>query len=130
MKQNFYIPPIMQLNVTQFVRLMMAFSVMISLAFAPLLTQQAMASHHSAGNVIGAMSEHYAATATDGSCEKSSDGQLSKSIECCEMSCSSLFAFETSGASLFSTRIADFDSVDSNQLTARASFGLKRPPRA
>ena len=113
----------------KFVRLVMALSVMLTLVFASLVSQHAMASHHFAEIGIDAMSEHSADTAKSGSCEKSSDGQLSKGLDCCEMSCSPLFVVETSSTALLYAQDADYHSVEASQLNARTSFGLKRPPR-
>ena len=114
-------------------RFVVTFYVALSLAFLPMLTQQAMAGHHvnEAVNVSATASSQEHSSAQSGSCAEQSDTQSAdKQMNCCDMNCSGFAAFEATEVPSVQLRIADHFEIDAEQLTSRIVFGLRRPPRA
>ena len=109
---------------------MLAVFVTLSIAFLPVLSQQAMAGHHVNDQI------NLAATAdgqehASGSCaEKSDTHSQDMQMNCCDMSCSSLAAFEATAIPAVQLQAVDHFETDAEQLTSRITFGFMRPPRA
>ena len=119
-----------QLKWTRFV---VAVFVTLSLAFLPMISQQAMAGHHVNDDVsldaTAGSQEH--ASATSGSCaEKPDTSSTDMRMDCCEMNCSNFAAFESAEVSDVQLQVSEHFEIDAEQLTSRISFGLMRPPRA
>lgn len=111
----------------------MAVFVMLSLAFLPLLSQQAMAGHHVNDEVsIDATASNQEHTSIkSGSCaEKSDTSSSDMQMNCCDMNCSNFAAFESTEVSAVQLQVSEHFVIDAQQLTSRITFGLMRPPRA
>lgn len=119
----------MQSKQAKWVRFVVAVFVTLSLAFLPILSQQAMAGHHVKSEVkldatVGSQ-EH-----ASGSCAKKSDTQSSDmQMNCCDMNCSTIAAFEATAVLAVQLQVAGYFEIDAEQLTSRMTFGLMRPPR-
>lgn len=118
---------------TKWARFVVAVYVALSLAFLPLLSQQAMAGHHVSDeisldqNEIG--QEH--ASMKSGSCaEKPDSSNSAKKMNCCDMNCSNLAAFATAEVAVVQAQVFEHFEINAEQLTSRMTFGLMRPPRA
>ena len=125
---------LMRVKQTKWVKFLVAIFVTLSLAFLPMLSEQAMAGHHSNGTTdivqVSLTSGQGHAFAKSGSCEETSKSQSGKmQLNCCDMSCSSFVAFATADIIVVNSQIADYFEVDAEQLTSRTSFGFMRPPR-
>lgn len=123
----------MALKQTRWARFVVAVFVMLSLAFLPLLSQQAMAGHHIQDDVsvdaTASSQEH--ASMKSGSCAKKSDTSSSDmQMNCCDMNCSNFAAFESTVVSAVQLQVSEHFVVDAQQLISRITFGLMRPPRA
>lgn len=114
----------------RFVSLVLALCVMLSLAFAPLFSQQAMASHHAADHSVEIANQVDHGGASKKSCGKKSGDSGNMSLDCCDMSCSPMVVFVAHPEVPQTNFVAKYVLVDADQLTSRITFGLKRPPRA
>ena len=120
----------MRVKQIKWARFVVAVFVTLSLALLPMLSQQAMAGHHVKDAINPAATadgqEH-----SSGSCAEKSETQTSDTqMDCCEMNCSNLAAFETTDVLAVQLQTADHFEIDAEQLTSRITFGLMRPPRA
>ncbi len=120
----------MRLRQIKWARFVVAVFVTLSLAFLPLLSQQAMAGHHVKDEIILATTadgqEH-----SSGPCAEKSETQTSDiQMDCCDINCSNLAAFEAIDVLAVQLQTADHFEIDAEQLTSRITFGLMRPPRA
>jgi hypothetical protein len=113
--------------------MVLAICVMLSLAFAPVFSFQAMASHHPVTSVEQAdikVADH----ADHGVARKDCGDRSSKSskmdMDCCDMTCSSVVVLANYSNDEVPTDFSIIHAlVDADQLTSRVNFGLKRPPR-
>lgn len=120
----------MRFDLARSVRLIMALCVMLSFAFSPLLSKQAMAFHHTIDAKITAATGHGHAAAVSGSCEEKSGSQSNKkNADCCDMACAPFEVVESGSAFAFVSHFVVYSVVEADQLTSRINFGLKRPPR-
>lgn len=114
-------------------RFVVAVFVALSLAFLPMLSQQAMAGHHVNDeiNLAATAGSQEHASATSASCaEKSDTSSTDRQMNCCDMNCTSFAAFGATDVPVVQLQVADHFEVDAEQLTSRITFGLMRPPRA
>ena len=123
----------MHVKQIKWVRFVVAVYVALSLAFLPLLSQQAMAGHHVNDEISldqnDSGQEH--ALMKSGSCsEKSDSSSNSKKMNCCDMNCSNLAAFASAEVAVVHAQTSEHYEIDAEQLTSRMVFGLMRPPRA
>jgi hypothetical protein len=113
------------------VRMVVALCVALSLAFMPVLSQQAMAAHHTraaADVAVSMIHSHEATTAKP--CEKTQDFNADKDVmNCCDMSCSFVATLEIGTVPVFTGHRSGYHQVDADELQSRMTFGLKRPPR-
>jgi len=122
----------MRLRQINLVRAIVTFVVMLSLAFLPILYQQAMAGHHDQRGVTFDVIESGMVheSGTSSSCnEKSGPQSTDIQTNCCDMSCSTVVTFEAVEVLAFQLRAADRFEIDADQLTSRIMFGLMRSPR-
>lgn len=108
----------------------MAVFVMLSLAFLPLLSQQAMAGHHIQEDGSTASSQEHASMKSGSCAEKSDTSSSDMQMNCCDMNCSNFAAFESTEVSAVQLQVSEHFVIDAQQLTSRITFGLMRPPRA
>ena len=120
----------MRLNQTRLARLIVALCVMVSLAFMPLLSQQAMAAHHAsnAGIEQSVQSGHDMAS-TESCDKKTADKSGEASSDCCEMTCSPLMVFQPENLSGLQPIVNQQYAFVGDELSSSMTNGLKRPPR-
>lgn len=122
----------MRVKQIKWARFVVAVYVALSLAFLPMLTQQAMAGHHvkDDASISATASSQEHESVKSGSCaEKSGTQSSDMEMNCCDMNCSSFAALETAVGTDGQLQIADHFEIDAEQLTSRIVFGLMRPPR-
>ena len=111
-------------------RFVMAVFVTLSLAFLPMLSQQAMAGHH-VNDEIGIAATAGSQEHASGSCaEKSDRSATDMEMDCCDMNCSNFAALGSAELSAVQLQVSEHFEIDAEQLTSRITFGLMRPPRA
>ncbi len=123
----------MRVKQTKWVRFVVAVYVALSLAFLPMLSQQAMAGHHVNDDVsveATASSQEHTSMKSGSCAEKSDTSSSDMQMNCCDMNCSNFAAFETAEISVFQLQVSEHFEIDAEQLTSRITFGLMRPPRA
>jgi hypothetical protein len=123
----------MRVKQIKWARFVVAVFVTLSLAFLPMLSQQAMAGHHVNDDVsldaTASSQEH--ASMKSGSCDEKSDTSSSDmQMNCCDMNCSNFAAFESAEVSAVQLQASEHFEIDAEQLTSRITSGLIRPPRA
>lgn len=116
-------------------RFVVAVFVTLSLAVLPVMSLQAMAGHHVKDAIEFASAtasvDHAHQKTAVGSCEQNSNTQSEKmQLDCCDMSCSTIDAFQASEQVAFALLVAGHFENDADQLVSRITFWLKRPPRA
>ncbi len=120
----------MRLKQTKWARFVVAIFVALSLAFLPMLSQQAMAGHH-VKDKINLVTTAYGQGHASGSCaEKSGTQSSDMQMDCCDMNCSNFAAFEAIGVPAVQLQVSEHFEIDAEQLISRITFGLMRPPRA
>jgi hypothetical protein len=120
----------MRLKQIKLVRFVMAIFVTLSLAFLPMLSQQAMAGHHGNDGINIAATEIGQEHAQGSCAEKAKTQSTEKQMNCCDLNCSTFAAVEAIGVPVLETQVTDRFEFDAEQLTSRNTFGLMRPPRA
>ena len=111
--------------------MMVALCVALSFAVLPILYQQAMAAHHAMDTSDAhGMSSGLTGDKAVKSCEKQPAQNPGKGeMSCCDISCSSVVAFETMMTPLFANPDSEHTELEADELYSRVGFGLKRPPR-
>jgi hypothetical protein len=119
-----------QIKISRFV---VAIFVALSLAFLPMLSQQAMAGHHINDDIsldATASSQEHASMKSGSCAEKADTSSSDMQMNCCDMNCSNFVAFEATDVLAVQLQTADHFEIDAEQLTSRITSGLMRPPRA
>ncbi len=122
----------MRVKQLKWARFVVAVFVTLSLAFLPMLSQQAMAGHHVSDDVsldANAGSQEHASMKS-GSCAEKSDTSSDMQMDCCDMNCSNFAAFAATDVLTVQLQISEHFERDAEQLASRITSGLKRPPRA
>ena len=91
----------------------MAVFVTLSLAFLPMLSQQAMAGHHVNNEINHAATADSQVHATSSCAEKSDTQSSDKQMNCCDMNCSNLAALEATVVPSVQLKIALDDDLRS-----------------
>ena len=119
-----------QINWVQFV---IAVCVALSLAFQPMLSQQAMAGHHINDEIsldVNMVSQEHVSIKSGSCAEKSDSSTDTKKMNCCDMYCSNLAAFQAMEVPVVQLQKFEHFEINAEKLTSRVIFGLMRPPRA
>lgn len=125
----------MRISAQHMTKHIVAFCVALALVFLPVLSQQAMASHHpsvaTAGKAVSATAGHSHQTAAAQPCDKNSLSEsLNGKLSCCDINCLSFVAFDPVKVMRGFSRAGDQFRWQADEAASGVTFGLKRPPRA